>query len=146
MHFFSCFALSAQYRTAGKHNMSWSRGTPGIPLRECLTAEQAFLHMSHPLFAPCVLSLIVQMARSAAWVFLQQRLLYLAAVLRRGRGGELHRMFFVLCVLFWAVTGKLGSAQGPWVASPGPGAWGTPFQPCSDVKGWAGRDLGNSYC
>lgn len=93
--------------------MSRSRGVPGIPLGECLTAEQAFLHMSCPLFARYVLSLIVQMARSAAWAFLQQRLLYLAAVLGRGRGGELHRMFFVLCVLFWGRAGELGSARGP---------------------------------
>lgn len=97
----------------GKHKMSRGRGTPGIPLGECLTAEEAFFHMSCPLFAHYVLPLTVQMARSAAWVFLQQRLLYLAAVLRRGRGGELHRMFFVLCVLFWARAGELGSAWGP---------------------------------
>lgn len=97
----------------GKHEMSRSRGTPGIPLGECLTAEQPFLHMSCPLFARYVLSFIVQMVRSAAWAFLQQRLLYLAAVLGRDRAGELHRMFFVLCVLFWARAGELRSAQGP---------------------------------
>lgn len=96
-----------------KHNISVSRGEPGIPLRECLAVQQGFLDINYLLFIIYHgLLCIVQMARSAALVFLEQGPLYLAAALRGSREGEHHRRFFVLCILFWAGVGEQGSVWG----------------------------------
>lgn len=111
--------------------ISVSRGEPGIPLRECLVVQQGFLNINCLLFIIYHgLLRIVQMARSAALVFLEQGPLYWAAVLRGSREGERHKRCFVLCILFWAGVGEWGVSVGLLRAvGPRPGGWGTPFQP-----------------
>lgn len=66
---FSPSAVSAQRSATEEAQHLWAEKNQGSPLWECLSVEQAFLHISCLLFVCYGLVRKVQMARSAASVF-----------------------------------------------------------------------------